>query len=231
MHFFVLTLSLAFICHEAAGHGAPGKNGSRIIFSHELLLSLRTNTAGRIPAGITAELYIPHSPDNVPVHQTTWRKRGRRGGIRRRQKRLSLDNRCRFPPLPTVLLSNAQPIRNKVNELEASAKFKPEVWEACLLAFTETWLSEADQDEDLAISGFSSPLHRDRSPEITGKSRGGGVCLFVNRRYCNTVVIWEKLCTPDTELLSVSLWPHYLPHQFQQLFLMLVYIHTCRGVK
>ena len=35
----------------------------------------------------------------------------------------------------------------------------------------------------------------------------------------------EKLCTPDIELLSVSLRPHYLPHEFQQLFFMLVYIH------
>lgn len=223
--FFAITLSLAFICHEAVGQGAPGKSGSRIIFSHELLLSLRTSTGGRVPAGIPAELYTPYSPDDVPVHRTTRRKRGRRGGIRRRLKCLSLDNRRRLPPLPTVLLSNAQSIRNKVDELEAWAKFKPEVREACLLAFTETWLSEADQDGDLAISGFGSPFRLDRSPEITGKSRGGGVCLFVNRRYCNTVVIREKLCTPDIELLSVSLRPHYLPCEFQQLFFTLVYIH------
>ncbi len=49
--------------------------------------------------------------------------------------------------------------------------------------------------------------------------------LFVNQWYCNTVVIREKLCTPDNELLSVSLRPHYLPREFQQLFFTLVYIH------
>lgn len=59
----------------------------------------------------------------------------------------------------------------------------------------------------------------------TGKSRGGGVCFYINKRYCNTVVIRESICTPDIELLSISLRPHYLPREFQQLFYTLVYIH------
>lgn len=169
--FFVKTPSLVFICHEAAGHhDEPGKPGSRIIFSHIFHLSLRTTVGGGAPAEIPAELYNPHSLDDVHVHRTTQRKRGKRGGIRGRQKRLSLDNCCRLPPLPTVLLSNVQSSRNKVDELEAWAKFKPEVRETCLLAFTETWLSEVDQDGDKWVwqPTSSGPVPRDHRYSVRG---------------------------------------------------------------
>ena len=35
----------------------------------------------------------------------------------------------------------------------------------------------------------------------------------------------EGICTTDLELLTISLRPFYLPHEFQQLFYTLVYIH------
>jgi hypothetical protein len=95
----------------------------------------------------------------------------------------------------------------------------------CLFAFTETWLADRDTDHDLHITGFGYPIRLDRSQEITRKSTGGGVCFYVNERYCNTVVVREKVCTPDIELLSISLRPHYLPREFPQLFFTLVYIH------
>lgn len=98
--------------------------------------------------------------------------------VRTRLKSMNLDKRCRLPPLPTVLLSNVQSIRNKMDDLEAWTKVKREIKETCILAFTEMWLSDSDWDEDLFLSGFGSPLRLDRSPEITGKRRGGGVCFF-----------------------------------------------------
>ena len=38
-------------------------------------------------------------------------------------------------------------------------------------------------------------------------------------------MVRESLCAPDIELLSVSLRPFYLPREFTQLFVTLVYIH------
>ena len=76
------------------------------------------------------------------------RKRGRRGGICRKMKKLCLDNRRQLPPLPSVFLSNAQSLRRKIDELEIWAKYKRELKECCLLAITETWLNESDQDSD-----------------------------------------------------------------------------------
>ena len=52
-----------------------------------------------------------------------------------------------------------------------------------------------------------------------------GVCASVNRRYCTAVTIREKICTPNIELLSVSFRPFYLPQEFPQVFITVVYIH------
>ena len=49
--------------------------------------------------------------------------------------------------------------------------------------------------------------------------------LHVNRKWCNTVFVRKALCTPDIELLSVSLRSFYLPREFPQLLFTLVYIH------
>ena len=148
-------------------HGAfPG----RITFSREFLLSFRSTTDGVVLGNIPPELRRPDT-------KSTRRKRGRRGGIRRRLKNMSLDNRRKMPTLPSVLLSNVQSIRNKMDELATWASLKHEVKDTCLLAFTETWLSDLDRDEDLSLTGFGAPFRLDRSPEITNKRRGGGVCF------------------------------------------------------
>lgn len=209
----VITLLLELSTCYGSEYGVLGE----IIYSREFLISLRTASAGIIP-DILVELCRLHA-------RSKHRKRGRRGGLHRRLKNLRLDNRRKLPPLPTILLSNVQSLRHKTDELEAWIKCKPGIRDTCLLAFSETWLRELDRDEDLILSGFGSPIRLDRDPMTTGKSRGGGVCLYVNKRYCNTVVVRERICTSDIELLTVSLRPFYLPREFQQLFYTLVYIH------
>ena len=228
--YFALVCAL-FVCishfNSCQGHGVeefrsrPTTTPGRITFAREFLLSLRSPPRDDVPAGIPVELCRPSGG----ADSSRRRRRGRRGGIHRRLKNIKLDDRRKLPALPTVLLANMQSIRNKLDELEVWATTKREGKETCLLAFSETWLGEADRDEDLSLSGFGSPFRLDRSTAITNKQRGGGVCFYVNKRYCNTVVIREKLCTPDIELLTISLRPHYLPREFQQLFFTIVYIH------
>ena len=69
------------------------------------------------------------------------------------------------------------------------------------LFFSQTF----NPSKDLHITGFGYPVRMDRSPLIANKSRGGGVCIYINERYCNIVVVREKICTQDLELLSISL--------------------------
>lgn len=56
-----------------------------------------------------------------------------------------------------------------------------------------TFFSDVDWDEDLSLSGFGNLFCLDQSPEITGKSRRGGVCFYVNESYCNMVKVRERM--------------------------------------
>lgn len=51
------------------------------------------------------------------------------------------------------------------------------------------------------------------------------MCVYVNERYCKTIHVREQICTPDIELLSISLRPFYLPWEFPQRFSTFIYIH------
>ncbi|KAK0131527.1 hypothetical protein N1851_033782 [Merluccius polli] len=220
------TLFSRFACGQHVG------GGEAITYSRELLLALRplavSDNILHIPRSLRiSSLQAAASGILSKKHR---RKRGRRGGVQRRLRKYGLRDRRRLPALPTILLSNVQSIRNKMDELEAHSRCKRDFRETCLLAFTETWLGDADPNEDLHITGFGYPVRMDRSPLITNKSRGGGVCFYINERYCNTVVVREKICTPDLELLSISIRPFYLPREFPQLFFTLVYINPRANV-
>lgn len=80
-------------------------------------------------------------------------------------------------------------------------------------------------DNSLIIDGFGTPFRTDRCPLVTGKKQGGGVCLYINQDWCRSVTVRESVCTKDLELLSVSLRPKYMPREFPQLFVTVVYIH------
>lgn len=149
------------------------------------------------------------------------RKRGRRGGIQVRARRQPLARIA----LPSIILANARSLHNKIDDLQAHVRYQHEFKEACILALTETWFGEKDLDSEMTIDGFGAPLRTDREAAITGKSRGGGVCLYINERWCKNFIVRASVCTKDIELLSVSMCPPYLPREFPQIFVTVVYIH------
>lgn len=51
------------------------------------------------------------------------------------------------------------------------------------------------------------------------------MCVYINERWCKTVLVRERLCTKDVELLSLSMHPMYLPREFPQIFVTVVYVH------
>jgi len=130
--------------------------------------------------------------------------------------------------MPSIILGNAQSVRNKTDELEACARFMREYREANLVCLSETWLSGTDRDPELP--GFSL-VRTDRSKTATGKKQGGGVCIYVNERWCTSVTVREQYCSNDIELVSVALRPFYLPREFQRVFVTVVYIHPKADVK
>ena len=164
--------------------------------------------------------------DNRQLLAGRVRKRGRRGGVRQRLRRRGL----RRLPLPPIILGNVQSLRNKIDELQANVECIRDYKNACVIALTETWLKEQDMGQDYEIDGFGQPIRLDRDEQLTGKSHGGGVALYVNQRWCKTVLVRESLCAPNIELLSISLRPFYLPREIPQIFLTVVYIHPKANV-
>ena len=125
-------------------------------------------------------------------------------------------------------MGNVQSLRNKPDELETCVRFLHEFREASLLCLTETWFSDLDPDPQLP--GLTLMLC-DRSRGATGKTKGGGVCVFVNEKWCSNVTLKEQHCRADVEFLTVALRLFYLPRAVRQMFVTVVYIHPRAVVK
>lgn len=104
--------------------------------------------------------------------------RGKKGGIRNR-----LRTQAHHPPLPSILLSNVQSLENKLDDLRARVTLQRDVRDCNILCFTETWLSPMVPDQALTPSDSFLLFCMDRN-EASNKSKGGGVCLMVNRKWC-----------------------------------------------
>ncbi len=106
-------------------------------------------------------------------------KRGKRAGVLVRLRRHAFR-----PPLPTILLANVQSLDNKLCELRACISYQRETRDCCVICLTETWMSAMVPDSAIELTGFS--VHRsDRMKELTGKSRGGGICFYINNSWCD----------------------------------------------
>ena len=62
---------------------------------------------------------------------------------------------------------------------------------------------------------FGATIRADRT-KASEKQRRGGLCCFINERWCNNHTVKRIICTPDIELLFISCRPFYLPREFTQ---------------
>ncbi len=92
------------------------------------------------------------------------------------------------------------------------------------LCFTETWLNDAIPDSVLHLPIFQ-PIRPDREAESKEKLRGGGMCFYINERWCTDVTVLKKMCCYDLEMLFVTCKPFYSPSKFCSFILVSVYIH------
>lgn len=178
-------------------------------YSRDQLLQLRNSQTNNVP-------------DNLPREcvRRPRRKRGRRGGVRCRVRA-----RGKRPPLPTVILANTRSLLKQLTELRSAVRHLSEYRNSCLLCFSETWLKDSIDGSSLRIPGFCDPIRLDRDAQVTGKKLGGGVCIYINEGWCNNYTLRDSYCSEDIELLSISLRPFYLPREFGQVFVTVVYIH------
>jgi hypothetical protein len=58
----------------------------------------------------------------------------------------------------------------------------------------------------------------------SGKTRGFGLCIFVNNSRCMISKEVSSYCLPEVEYLIISCSPHYLPREFSSVFFIALYI-------
>uniref|UniRef100_A0A8C7YZR7 Reverse transcriptase domain-containing protein n=1 Tax=Oryzias sinensis TaxID=183150 RepID=A0A8C7YZR7_9TELE len=197
---------------------------------HELLkLGLQCEQA------VTADFFHSHNipkdiirtPGSPWITIPTGRRRRRRRD--RKQKRgcragvlAKLRKNPNKPPLPSIILANVRSLGNKMDELKLQVATNRIVKDCCVLIFTETWLHSSIPDAAIELAGHTA--HRyDRSGD-SGKSKGGGLCIYVNNNWCTNSRTVASHCSPDVEYVTVRCSPFYLPREFTVVMATAVYI-------
>ncbi|KAK3573368.1 hypothetical protein QTP86_024117 [Hemibagrus guttatus] len=146
------------------------------------------------------------------------RRRGKRLGVLVRLRRRGLRT-----ALPGIFLSNVRSLCNKMDELTLQMNKNKDFPTSCVLCFTEMWLCDLIPDSVLQLGGFN--LYRaDRHTELSGKTKGGGICFYINNSWCNDVKVLSQLCSPDLEAFIINCKPFYFPREFSSFILVGVYI-------
>lgn len=152
-----------------------GSHGGEFLrFNQDDLLLLRNmdypapnldNCGGLIPR--------QHGLSRYYWRKSPMRKRGRRGGVKQRLKRLTGTQKS--PPLPSIILANVRSLCKKLDELQANILCQWAYKEASLVCLTETWLDKTIVDSELSLDGFGPLLRLDRDTVSSMKKHGGGL--------------------------------------------------------
>ena len=145
------------------------------------------------------------------------RKRGKRGGVRNK-----IRARKYKPFVPPVTFGNCRSIHNKIDELRANCRFLHNYRESCCIALTETWLHETVPDSAVEPPNFTT-IRSDRKGELS-KTKGAGVMLYINNNWCNNIAVTSSTCDNNIEALTLNLRPFYLPREFTNIYITVVYI-------
>ena len=191
-------------------------------YSREELLALRSHArSDQDWARWTTESfdYIPDNSGEMPDNRfKPKRKRGRRAGVRVQVRRAGVRHRL---PLPTIIHGNVRSIRNKTDKLSLNCKFNSEYRDVSLICLTETWLGSKDADGTVHLDNFSL-IRGDRI--LGNKQQGGGVCVYVNQRWCKNVTVKCIFCDDNVEYLTIACRPFHLPREFNNVYVTVAYV-------
>ncbi len=151
------------------------------------------------------------------------RKRGKRGGIRARLR----ANPTR-PALLTLMLSNVRSLENKLDLIQLSRSTQHEARDCCVFVFTETWLNDNIPDSAIQLNRLTC-YRADRDTALSG--RGVGLCVYINKEWCNNAAVVSKHCSSLVEFMFVKCRPFYLLREFTAIVIVAVYIPLCANAK
>ncbi len=179
-----------------------------------------TNLVHTLSPNPSWPLEILRNAENNGHRRQNKKHRGNSAGIRNR-----LRKRAHSPPLPSILLPNVQSLENKMDDLRARISFQRDIRDCNIICLTETWLTPSVPDTAVTPSDNFSVLRMDRTAEA-GKSKGGGVCLMTNKKWCDprNISSLSRSCSPHLEHLSIICRPFYLPCEFSSVIVTAAYI-------
>lgn len=146
--------------------------------------------------------------------------RGRRAGARQRLRDLKFKGKIRAA-LPSILLANTNRLYNKIDELEALLTTKL-LQNCCLIAITESWLSENFLDSQIALEDYFS-IRADRDVIKTNKSIAGGLLLYINKNWCDSYNIISTHSSQYLETMAINLRPFWTPREISSITVLLIY--------
>ncbi|XP_014879206.1 uncharacterized protein LOC106940864 [Poecilia latipinna] len=77
-------------------------------------------------------------------------------------------------------------------------------------------------DSAFQINGLQ--LFRADRDQRSGKTRGGGLCMYVNEGWSTNCGLVKSCCSEAIELMTEKCRPYYLPREFTAVFVTIVYI-------
>lgn len=92
----------------------------------------------------------------------------------------------------------------------------------CCILLTETCLHSLILDTAIELAGRTAH-HHDWSKD-SGKSKGGGLYIYVHNNWCTNTTPVESHCSPDLEYLTDRHRPIYLPCEFTIVMATAVYV-------
>lgn len=90
------------------------------------------------------------------------------------------------------------------------------------MIISETWLDSNTLDAAIELAGRI--VYRADCNSHSGKSRGGGLCIYICNRWCTDARIVETHCSTDIEYMILSCRPFYLPREVTSVLITAVYI-------
>ncbi len=163
-------------------------------------------------------LYIVVGGAAVLFRRFRARRQGKRAGALVKLRRWGLRT-----PLPSIHLANLHSLPNKTDKLLLLSLLNKYFSNSDAQCFTETWLNGTIPDSALHLSDFQL-IRSDREAESMGKSRGGGMCFYINEMWCTDVTVLNKMCCSDLETLFINCKPFYSLQEFCSFILVSVYI-------
>ncbi|KAL0146554.1 hypothetical protein M9458_058185 [Cirrhinus mrigala] len=195
------------------------------VYSRTFLLNIGRNKLFKLNSADAEELNDlrllrrpTQSPTPTPAPRPQWRrlkrrerkqKRGKRGGI---QARLAASPHK--PAIPSIVLANVRSLDNKLDYIRLLRSSQRNVKDGCVFVSTETWLSDSVPDHAIRLDQLTC-YRADRVVVAGGKTRSGGLCVYINDAWCRDAVAVCKYCSPVLEFMVIKCRPFYLPPSLQ----------------